>query len=178
MKSLKIAFVVVVAAAGMAFGEAPKTTLLQNKLTQIRVPKIVLVDATVEDAVEFLRKKSQSLDPEGVGVNIVLKIPGVNEPAAGAPRSGTSKATASPLTVISAHRLSKLEELWIPKVDLRNVTVEEAIEFLRQRTQALDTEGVGVNFVLKLPLTKVPASGAPAAKPEAELIPAGAPKGR
>jgi hypothetical protein len=51
----------------------------------------------------------------------------------------------------------KLNGIIIPKVDFRDVTVAEAIEFLRQRAKALDPEGTGVNIVLKLPAEPTPA---------------------
>jgi general secretion pathway protein D len=49
----------------------------------------------------------------------------------------------------------KLDEIVIPRINFTDATVREAIEFLRQRSEALDTEAVetgerGVNIVLKL----------------------------
>jgi general secretion pathway protein D len=49
----------------------------------------------------------------------------------------------------------KLDEIIIPRINFTDATVREAIEFLRQRSEALDTEAVetgerGVNIVLKL----------------------------
>jgi hypothetical protein len=52
--------------------------------------------------------------------------------------------------------IGKLNRIVIPKVDLRNITVSEAIEFLRQKAKQLDPEGVGVNIVLKLPAEGTP----------------------
>jgi hypothetical protein len=56
----------------------------------------------------------------------------------------------------------KIDGIIIPRVDLRNVTVTEAIEFVRQKSKQLDPEGVGVNIVLMLPVEPTPA---PAQKP-------------
>jgi hypothetical protein len=52
----------------------------------------------------------------------------------------------------------KVDSIVIPRIDFRNVTVEEAIEFLRQKSKQLDPEGEGVNIVLKLPATAAPAT--------------------
>ena len=50
----------------------------------------------------------------------------------------------------------KLESIIIPRIDLRNVTVSEAIEIVRQKSKQLDPEGVGINIVLKLPVEPSP----------------------
>ena len=49
----------------------------------------------------------------------------------------------------------KLDELIVPRINFTDATVREAIEYLRQRSEALDTESMdaanrGVNIVLKL----------------------------
>jgi hypothetical protein len=53
---------------------APSTVAITGKLNSIIFPKIDFRDATVREAIEFLAAKSKSLDPEGQGVNIVLKF--------------------------------------------------------------------------------------------------------
>jgi hypothetical protein len=83
-------------------------------------------------------------------------------PVFGAPREGPICCFPGPG--------SRLDRIIIPKVDLRNVTVEEAIEFLRRETKRLDPEGAGVNFVLKTnpatpsktPPSRTPQQAAPA----------------
>ena len=57
----------------------------------------------------------------------------------------------------------KLAEIRLPKVDFRDATVREAMEYLNQRAKALDTENVGVNIVLKLDDNGGGAAPAPAA---------------
>jgi general secretion pathway protein D len=53
--------------------------------------------------------------------------------------------------------MAKLNRIIIPKIDLRDATVREAVEFLKQRSRELDTstedpqERRGVNIFLKLP---------------------------
>ncbi len=49
----------------------------------------------------------------------------------------------------------KLDEIIVPRINFTDATVREAVEYLRQRSEALDTEGPetgerGVNIVLKL----------------------------
>ena len=49
----------------------------------------------------------------------------------------------------------KLDEIIVPRINFTDATVREAIEYLRQRSEALDTEAIdtadrGVNIVLKL----------------------------
>src|SRR5688572_8047243 len=56
---------------------------------------------------------------------------------------------------------SKLNSIIIPRIDLRNVTVAEAFEFVRMKAKQLDPEGQGTNIVLKLPAEP---SAAPAQK--------------
>jgi len=46
---------------------------------------------------------------------------------------------------------AKLKAVLVPKLDFRDATVREALEFLRMRSVALDTEGKGVNIILKMP---------------------------
>lgn len=79
--------------------------------------------------------------------------------------------TGSGTEAISA----KLNRIIIPKIDLRDATIREAVEFLKQRSQDLDTTTDdpklkrGVNIVLKLPTT--PTAGEPLADPSAVPAP-------
>ena len=66
---------------------APNTTALQSKLNGIIFPKIDFKDATVREAVEFLSAKAKSLDPDGQGVNIVMRLGDEHRPDA--PGGGT-----------------------------------------------------------------------------------------
>lgn len=52
--------------------------------------------------------------------------------------------------------IARLNRIIIPKVDLRDATIQQAVNFLRQRSRELDTseggaDGSGINIVLKLP---------------------------
>lgn len=53
---------------------APSTVGITRKLNGIVLPKVDFKESTVREAIEFLVKKSKDLDPESVGVNIVLKL--------------------------------------------------------------------------------------------------------
>jgi general secretion pathway protein D len=74
------------------------TEKIDNKLNSIIIPKVEFRDATVREAVDFLQQKSVQLDPEKVGVNIVLKLDngaGVGGGAA-APTAGGTDSTVIP----------------------------------------------------------------------------------
>jgi len=73
---------------------------------------------------------------------------------------------------------AKLNRIIIPKIDLRDTTVREAVEFLKQRSRDLDTTTddpklkKGVNIVLKLPVTPAPVATDPTAVPSPDAAPA------
>jgi len=80
------------------------TEAIQNKLNHIIIPKIEFRDATVREAVDFLKQKSHELDtqetdPTHRGVNIVLKLettPGLSlgSRPGGRCRPGSSRPSA------------------------------------------------------------------------------------
>ena len=64
-------------------GDAGGTAKISAKLSRIVLPKLEFKDATIREAVDFLKKKSTDLDtlepdPTKRGVNIVLKLEGSN----------------------------------------------------------------------------------------------------
>jgi len=68
---------------------------IRQKLKSIIIPRLDFEDITVETAVRHLREQSKQLDPEGVGINIFLRLkaPSVKDSAldagtAGAPGAG------------------------------------------------------------------------------------------
>ncbi len=67
---------------------------------------------------------------------------------------------------------SKLNNIRFPKIDFRDATVREAIEFLVEKSKKLDEKGEGVSIVLRLP--EEGGGGAPAPVP-APPPPAGIP---
>ena len=59
---------------------------IRAKLQNIVLPKVEFEEASVAQVVAFLKKRSQELDPDGEGVNIILQLEapaGAAEPAAG-----------------------------------------------------------------------------------------------
>jgi general secretion pathway protein D len=50
------------------------TQKLQRKLETIIIPKLEFRDATIREAIDFLKQKSTTLDPAKEGVNIVLRL--------------------------------------------------------------------------------------------------------
>jgi general secretion pathway protein D len=93
------------------------TTAITNKLNRIIIPRIEFRDATVREAIDFLKQKSRDLDttepdPSRRGVNIVLKLepstsitttPAVPAPAApGIPGLEAEPAPAIPATTTVA----------------------------------------------------------------------------
>ncbi|MEI7774238.1 MAG: Amuc_1098 family type IV pilus outer membrane protein [Verrucomicrobiota bacterium] len=70
---------------------APSTVAITRKLNGIVLPRVDFKESTVREAIEFLVKKSKDLDPEAVGVNIVLKLDeqgGAVAPPPAAPAAG------------------------------------------------------------------------------------------
>lgn len=47
---------------------------IRQKLKSIVIPRIDFEDITVETAVSYIREQSKQLDPEGVGINIFLRL--------------------------------------------------------------------------------------------------------
>ncbi len=85
----------------------------------------------------------------------------------------TSGPSTAPNTVSIT---AKLNNIRFPKIDFRDSTVREAIEFLVEKSKKLDEKGEGVNIVLRLgdegggagPAPAVPAAPAPAGIPGLE----------
>lgn len=53
---------------------APSTTSIMRKLSEIKIPKVDFKESTVREAMDFLMQRAKSLDSTGEGVNIVLKL--------------------------------------------------------------------------------------------------------
>ena len=103
-------------------GDASGTAKINAKLNRIIIPKLEFKDATIREAVDFLKKKSADLDtlesePSRKGVNIVLKlegggaagftpppeaapaptgIPGLTEPAGAVPAAAPALPSVNP----------------------------------------------------------------------------------
>lgn len=72
---------------------------IRQKLKSIIIPRLDFEDITVETAVRHLREQSKQLDPEGVGINIFLRLrsPKVQDSAlaAGTAKAGTEVTVAA-----------------------------------------------------------------------------------
>src|SRR5437899_850442 len=93
-------------------GELRGTAQMTNKLNTIIIPHIEFRDTSIREAIDFLREQAAENDPQGNGVNIVLRlvplgqvaapsIPGAPPegsatPGAGAPPAGSPPAGAPP----------------------------------------------------------------------------------
>lgn len=67
-----------------------------------------------------------------------------------APVFNTPGETGGPATGV-AFLQQKLNEIIIPVVDFDNTSVEEALDFLRLRAREIDTDGTGLNFIIRKP---------------------------
>ena len=93
-------------------GETSQTGVeyIRRKLKTIIIPEIDFTEATIEEAVEFLRRQSKDLDPNGEGVNIIIKS---QVPAAG-------DAVAPDPNAVAAQPIN---------LQLSNVPLEDALKF-------------------------------------------------
>ena len=157
----------------------PKKTGAAAAAAKIIFPKIDFRDATLREVVEFLVVKSKALDPAGKGVNVVLGDEGKasdtkitltlsNIPLSEALRYVASlaglglredefaifigrpqEAVAKPVAGVSGGG-GKADTRWIfPKLDFRDATLREAVEFLIVKSKTLDASGTGANILIR-----------------------------
>jgi general secretion pathway protein D len=126
---------------------------IQQKLKSIKIPRIDFEDVTIPTAVKYLREQSKQLDPEGVGVNIFLRLApeGSDKKAAaaapatrsaappgappGVPPGGAPTEAAAPAEAAAEGEDAKSEEpinSAVVNLILTNKTLGEAIHFLCQ----------------------------------------------
>lgn len=102
------------------------TELIQSKLNRIIIPKIDLRDATVAEALDFLKQQSERLDnsPDSQrrGVNIILKLDSLAPSSASAPTDPTAPAPAAPAQ-IAAKTIT---------LQLANVPLYEALRYVSE----------------------------------------------
>ena len=99
-------------AVGPAFDalqrEASGTARINNKLNSIIIPRIEFRDASIREAIEFIRQQAAANDtsPEGRrGVDIVLRLHSIGRSSEPAPVTGTTTAaelSPSPATILPA----------------------------------------------------------------------------
>jgi tetratricopeptide (TPR) repeat protein len=111
-------------APGSALLAAPKSVAQMQKMDRIILPRVQFQEATIEEAIEFLRVKSRDLDtvsPGGGGVNMIL-------------RNGDAPSSA---------RIS---------LDLKDVPLSEALRYVTELAQM--KYKVESNAVLIVPLSE------------------------
>ncbi len=109
---------------GSAMLAAPKSVAQMQKMDRIILPRVQFQEATIEEAIEFLRVKSRDLDtssPGGGGVNMIL-------------RNGDAPSSA---------KIS---------LDLKNVPLSEALRYVTELAQM--KYKVESNAVLIVPLSE------------------------
>jgi general secretion pathway protein D len=130
-----------------------------KKLNEIVIPEINFREAAVSDAITFLGDESRRLDPEKVGVNIVLSsgIAGASPKTGPAPAAAPTAPTApgaeatAPATTAAEAPESSGQRITLK---LRNVPLIEALKYV--------TEGLGLKYriessaVIILPLDAAP----------------------
>ena len=110
---------------------------IQRKLERIIIPKLEFKEATIREAVEYLKKKSIELDPDEpkTGVNIVLKLEGgtnvVVPDAAGAPPVSAIPGldAAAPVAPAAMVALGNPADTRIT-VSLSNIPMIEALKYV------------------------------------------------
>lgn len=86
-----------------------------------------------------------------------------------APKINENGSAPMGLNSPAVANMMKLKQIIIPTVDFENTTVEEAIEFLRNRSRSLDTSTTGekgINFIIR---TNAGGTPSPSAAPVEEL---------
>jgi autotransporter-associated beta strand protein len=181
---------------------SPTTEAIRRKLERIIIPKVEFRDATVSEALAFLKKKSAELDadsPAGArGTNIVLKreprattgpapeipgVPGLQAPAPAAPAAAAAAASpdnpAEPKITVSLTNVPLIEALkYVSGLANMKLKVEPYAVSVVPITENTD---VFVTKEYKLPPNLIPrtstvAAGSAAAAPSGATASAGSPK--
>ena len=126
---------------------------IQQKLNSIKIPRLDFEDVTIPTAIKYLREQSKQLDPEGVGVNIFLRLatdadkkPADAAPAAPAAPDATAAPPADAAAAAAAaaaaettttpaaadNKPSEPSNTAVVNLILTNKTLGEAIHFLCQ----------------------------------------------
>jgi len=174
--------------------KASSVSPLQAKLDSIVIPRVKFENATLQQAVQSLVKKSVELDittkdPAQRGVNIMLKSPsGTNGTTLSVDLSHTTLGNAlksiaelqgmhlqvektsvlltspqlledeqaqTPSAILSSPGKVMVEkkpaaaEILLPSVQFQDATLEEAVEYVRIKSQQLDPARQGLNILVK-----------------------------
>jgi len=145
-----------------------------TKAATIILPKVEFRQATVDEGIGFFVVKSRELDPEKIGVPIILSpaekakstkvdLSLTNIPLADAVKyfaiAADLQMTAdgealilhpagAALSTGSTAGATKASKIMLPKLEFRQATVDEGLEFLRKKSRDLDPDKSGVPIVL------------------------------
>ena len=110
---------------------------IQRKLERIIIPKLEFREATIREAVDFLKKKSVDLDPDDpkTGVNIVLKLEGGTNVVAPGPESAAPASAIPGLDAPAPAAAAATVALGNPAdaritVSLSNIPMIEALKYV------------------------------------------------
>jgi len=106
-------------------GVGDGATTIAAKLNQIIIPKINLNNSTVEEAIEFLRLRSVELDPEGIGINFVIRAPKVLDET-----GAETDAGAAGLDDGGLGGGGNPNAILIDNLDLTNVPIRVALQYI------------------------------------------------
>lgn len=148
---------------------------LTAKLKTIILPSVVFTNATIEEAVDFLRIKSRDLDlssAQAKGVNILLRTGDKPAPTFSldlreVPLGDAIRYVAElaglemrvePYAILVAPKASTTPRpanaqasspIVLPQVVFRDATLDEATTFMRIKSREVDPAGKGVNILVK-----------------------------
>lgn len=150
---------------------------LEAKLKAITFPTVAFTDATVDEAVEFLRLKSRDLDttsddPAKKGVTILVRpsdkpSPTITLDLRDVPLGEALRYVAElaglqmrvePFAVVLAPPSKTVSTtanggpdhpITLPNVEFKDATIDEALQFIRLKSRDLDPAEKGVNIIKK-----------------------------
>jgi general secretion pathway protein D len=100
--------------------ESTRLAEMMDKLEKIRIPELLFNDVDITDAVNYLQEQSQALDPDKVGVNIVLKAEPTEISGATTPGGPAAAPVAPPIRSVN--------------LNLRDVPLMQVLELLTSTT--------------------------------------------
>lgn len=113
---------------GAISGASVSQAKIKKKLEEIMFPEISFREAVISDVISFLSEESRKLDPEHVGVNIVLggvlSAPQVAQAPAMPPESGPTPVTPLPPTGNTNETVRPIT------LNLRNVPMIDALSYI------------------------------------------------
>ena len=162
--------------SGVLFAQSSaETPTVQQKLEKIIFPTVQFQDATIQQALEYLRVKSRDLDTSSVepkGVNILLRgaetstskisLDLKDVPLGVAIRYVAELAglemRVEPFAVLVAPKETPASRpattetaspIVLPQVEFHDATLDEAIAFIRAKSRDVDPDKKGVNILVK-----------------------------